>query len=82
MGRPAVSVTSAVEGLAVAKPSLINAIVGVSIAFLVALFAIQQFGTQKLSFVFAPSTSSILLQSLQLIESVTAIWLALLGATG
>jgi KUP system potassium uptake protein len=64
---PAVSVVSAVEGIAVAKPSVINDIVGISIAFLVFLFAVQRFGTQKLSFVFAP---------------ITFIWLALLGGTG
>lgn len=64
---PAVSVVSAVEGIAVAKPSVANATAGVSIAFLFGLFAIQRVGTQKISLVFAP---------------VTAIWLALLGATG
>jgi KUP system potassium uptake protein len=51
---PAVSVISAVEGIAVAQPSVTNAIVGVSIAFLVFLFALQPLGTQKISFFFAP----------------------------
>ena len=52
------SVTSAVGGIAVAKPSVANAVVGISIAFLFGLFAIQRFGTEKLSFAFAPSQSS------------------------
>lgn len=47
--------TSAVGGIAVAKPNIANAVVGVSIAFLFGLFAIQRFGTQKISLVFAPS---------------------------
>lgn len=52
---PAVSVTSAVSGIAIAKPSVIKDIVGISILFLLALFFIQQFGTTKLAFMFAPS---------------------------
>ncbi|WVR04896.1 hypothetical protein IAU60_001908 [Kwoniella sp. DSM 27419] len=64
---PAVSVTSAVGGIAVVKPSVLNAVVGISIAFLVLLFGVQRFGTGRLSFTFAP---------------ITAVWLALLGATG
>ena len=77
---PAVSVTSAVGGIAVAQPTVTNAVVGVSIAFLFVLFAIQPFGTRRLSFGFAPSTSSPNLQIA--LMTVTAIWLALLGATG
>ncbi|KAG8988684.1 hypothetical protein FRB94_002992 [Tulasnella sp. JGI-2019a] len=64
---PAVSVTSAVGGIAIAKPSVINNITGISIAFLVFLFGIQRFGTRRLSLAFAP---------------VTFIWLLLLGTTG
>ena len=52
--RPAVSVTSAVGGLAVVKPNVTSDVVGISIAFLVFLFGIQRFGTAKISFVFAP----------------------------
>jgi KUP system potassium uptake protein len=55
-------VTSAVGGIAVAKPNIANAVVGVSIAFLFGLFAIQRFGTQKISLVFAPSQLYILLK--------------------
>ncbi|KAK7457024.1 hypothetical protein VKT23_010327 [Stygiomarasmius scandens] len=51
---PAVSVTSAVGGIAVAKPEVTQNIVPISIAFLVALFCIQRFGTSGLAFVFAP----------------------------
>ena len=51
---PAVSVTSAVSGIGVAQPSVINSIVPVSIGFLIVLFFIQQFGTAKLAYTFAP----------------------------
>jgi len=51
---PAVSVTSAVAGIAVAKPSVLNQIVPISIVFLFALFFIQQFGTSRLALAFAP----------------------------
>ncbi|KAF8321383.1 potassium transporter [Cantharellus anzutake] len=64
---PAVSVTSAVGGLAVAKPSVINQITPISIGFLLALFLVQRFGTHKITFAFAP---------------VTFGWLVLIGATG
>lgn len=64
---PAVSVTSAVGGLAVAKPSVINKITPISIGFLIALFLVQRFGTARLTSVFAP---------------ITFVWLALLGSTG
>jgi len=53
---PAVSVTSAVSGIAVAQPSVINSIVPVSIGFLLVLFFVQQFGTARLAFTFAPSS--------------------------
>lgn len=69
---PAISVTSAVGGIAVAKPSVLGDITGISIvsfstfdnminrlrmikAFIFALFVIQQFGTARLGFAFAPS---------------------------
>ncbi|KAI0923360.1 hypothetical protein AcW1_006344 [Taiwanofungus camphoratus] len=67
MFTPAVSVTSAVSGIAVARPSVGHDVVPISIAFLVFLFLLQSLGTAKLAFVFAP---------------VTFIWLSLLGATG
>jgi KUP system potassium uptake protein len=53
---PAISVTSAVGGIAVAKPSTNNDIIPISIAFLFALFFIQQFGTHRLAFAFSPAS--------------------------
>ncbi|EIN06328.1 potassium transporter [Punctularia strigosozonata HHB-11173 SS5] len=64
---PAVSVTSAMGGMAVAKPSVSSDVIPISIAFLVVLFLAQPFGTAKISYVFAP---------------ITCIWLLLLVATG
>ncbi|KAF9561755.1 potassium transporter [Agrocybe pediades] len=64
---PAVSVTSAVGGIAVAKPSVISDIIPISVVFLVALFFVQQFGTAKLSFLFSP---------------IAFIWFLLLIGTG
>ncbi|KAH9014764.1 potassium transporter [Lactarius pseudohatsudake] len=63
----AVSVTSAVGGIAVAKPSVASHVVAISIAFLLVLFLSQPLGTARLSSVFAP---------------ITFIWLLLLAATG
>ncbi|KAF9052418.1 potassium transporter [Hymenopellis radicata] len=51
---PAVSVTSAVGGIAVVRESVAEHIPPISIAFLVVLFLAQQFGTAKLSSVFSP----------------------------
>lgn len=66
---PAVSVVSAVGGIAVAVPKLSpsGTIVGISCAILVLLFAIQPFGTHRVSFLFAP---------------VVAIFLATIGISG
>jgi len=52
---PAVSITSAVGGIAVAVPSVASHIIPISIGFLLVLFAVQRFGTAKLSFAFSPS---------------------------
>ncbi|KAF8627441.1 hypothetical protein AX17_006255 [Amanita inopinata Kibby_2008] len=51
---PAVSVTSAVGGIGVAKPSINNDVIPISIAFLLMLFMIQRFGTSRISLSFAP----------------------------
>ncbi|CAG8728306.1 6937_t:CDS:2, partial [Gigaspora rosea] len=51
---PAVSVISAVEGMAVPAPSLTPAIVPISCVILVILFLLQQFGTGKVGSLFAP----------------------------
>ncbi|TFK33003.1 potassium transporter [Crucibulum laeve] len=64
---PAVSVTSAVAGIAVAKPSVTADIIPISVVFLLVLFAVQQFGTARLAFTFAP---------------ISFIWFLLLIGTG
>ncbi|KIJ49086.1 hypothetical protein M422DRAFT_777639 [Sphaerobolus stellatus SS14] len=64
---PAVSITSAVGGIAVAVPSVANHIAPISVGFLLVLFVVQRFGTAKLSFAFSP---------------ITLIWFFLIGATG
>ncbi|MCO5600085.1 hypothetical protein L7F22_054193 [Adiantum nelumboides] len=65
---PCISVTSAVNGLRVAIPSLSeDLVVGVAVALLVVLFSIQGFGTGKIALVFAP---------------VMCLWLAALAAIG
>ncbi|QRV99501.1 high affinity potassium transporter [Ceratobasidium sp. AG-Ba] len=64
---PAVSVTSAVGGIAIAKPYVSSKIIPISIAFLIGLFLVQRFGTARIGKVFAP---------------VTLMWLLLLGGTG
>lgn len=83
---PAVSVTSAVAGIGVAKPSVMDSIVPISIAFLVALFLAQQLGTQRLAFAFAPGMTTFFFIKLNLIAScsliVSFIWFLLLTGTG
>ncbi|KAF8318168.1 potassium transporter [Clavulina sp. PMI_390] len=64
---PAVSVTSAVGGIAVAKPNVEKNITAISIAFLIPLFLIQRLGTHRIAATFAP---------------VTFVWLLLLAGTG
>ncbi|KAJ7486154.1 potassium transporter [Mycena galericulata] len=64
---PAVSVTSAVGGIAVAKASVTEQIVPISIVILLVLFIAQRFGTSGLAFLFAP---------------VACIWFLLLAGTG
>jgi KUP system potassium uptake protein len=51
---PAVSVTSAVAGIGVAKPSVVNDVTPISIVILIVLFIGQRFGTARLAFLFAP----------------------------
>lgn len=64
---PTTSVLSAVEGIKVQAPSIHSAVLPISCVVLVFLFAIQRFGSGKVSLVFAP---------------IIAIWLALLAGTG
>jgi KUP system potassium uptake protein len=51
---PAISVTSAVEGLKVVSPSLSHVVVPISLAILVGLFAVQRFGTGAVGWLFGP----------------------------
>src|ERR1700760_1430658 len=51
---PAISVTSAVEGLKVATPGIAHLVVPISLVILVALFAVQRFGTGAVGWMFGP----------------------------
>ena len=51
---PAISVLSAVEGLEVAQPALESVVVPVTVGILIALFAIQSRGTEKVGRLFGP----------------------------
>ncbi|KAJ7689182.1 potassium transporter [Mycena rosella] len=64
---PAVSVTSAVGGIAVAKASVTAQIIPISIVILLVLFIAQRFGTAHLAFMFAP---------------ISFVWFLLLAGTG
>lgn len=81
-----VSVTSAVGGIAVAKPSIISDTVPISIAILVVLFVGQSFGTAKLGFMFSPGTLAAILDSFpQPVDAkitVALVWFVILLATG
>ena len=52
---PAISVLSAVEGLAVAAPKLDHLVVPLTVAILVGLFTVQKRGTAAVGMVFGPS---------------------------
>ncbi|CAG8439183.1 8870_t:CDS:10 [Acaulospora morrowiae] len=54
---PAISVISAVEGIAIPAPVLTNAVVPISCVIIIALFLGQRFGTQKVGVFFAPVVS-------------------------
>ncbi len=64
---PAISVLSAVEGLKVAVPSLSSLVLPIAVAVLVALFAIQRFGTGVVGRLFGP---------------VMAVWFTVLAVIG
>jgi KUP system potassium uptake protein len=53
---PAISVLSAVEGIAVATPDLADAVIPISLIILVALFLIQKYGTAVVGQLFGPIT--------------------------
>ena len=52
---PAISVLSAVEGLEVAAPHLASFVVPITAAILIALFAVQSRGTQRVAVYFGPT---------------------------
>ena len=64
---PAISVLSAVEGLEIATPVLKPYVVPITVAVLIALFAIQRTGTSTVGALFGP---------------VMALWFCVLGAAG
>jgi KUP system potassium uptake protein len=64
---PAISVLGAVEGVAVAAPSLEHLIVPATVVILVGLFAIQRRGTATVGAVFGP---------------IMLVWFACIGAVG
>ena len=64
---PAISVLSAVEGLKVATPSLAHLVVPISLGILIALFAIQRYGTGTVGWLFGP---------------VMLLWFAVIGVLG
>ncbi|HEX7382075.1 MAG TPA: KUP/HAK/KT family potassium transporter [Nevskiaceae bacterium] len=51
---PAISILSAVEGLGIASPRLQHDVIPITIVILVALFAVQRFGTARIGAVFGP----------------------------
>ena len=76
---PAVSVLSAVEGLAVAAPAFAGLVLPISVAILVFLFTIQKSGTAKVGLFFGPimlvyfATISVL-GILSVIETPAVLW--------
>ena len=64
---PAISVTSAVEGLKVASPGLAHLVVPISLGILVGLFAIQRRGTGAVGWLFGP---------------LLLVWFAVIGILG
>ncbi len=64
---PAISVLSAVEGLAVAAPLLANEILPITVVILIGLFALQKRGTAGIGAIFGP---------------VTLVWFTVMGLLG
>ncbi len=64
---PAISVLSAVEGLEVAAPDLKRFVLPITLAVLVALFAMQKHGTERVGRIFGP---------------ITCLWFAALAVLG
>ncbi|KAA5597170.1 potassium transporter Kup [Blastochloris sulfoviridis] len=64
---PAISVLSAVEGLKLVTPSLAHAVIPISVAIIIGLFAVQSFGTAKVAAWFGP---------------ITVVWFLAMAAAG
>ena len=64
---PAISVLSAIEGLQVVSPDLATYVMPISLAILIALFALQRYGTGAVGKFFGP---------------IIVIWFIVLGLTG
>jgi len=64
---PAISVLSAVEGLELVAPGMERWVVPITLVIIVLVFAVQRFGTAKVSIVFGP---------------VMGLWLLVLGFSG
>jgi KUP system potassium uptake protein len=64
---PAISVLSAIEGLALARPSLAPAVIPITCVILVALFAVQKRGTGAVGKLFGP---------------IMLVWFVTIGALG
>ena len=64
---PAVSVLSAVEGVKLVAPGMERWIVPITLVIIIGVFAVQRFGTAKVSVVFGP---------------VTGLWFLVLGFSG
>ncbi len=64
---PAISVLSAVEGTTIAAPALEDLVLPLTVAILVAIFAVQRFGTHAVGRVFGP---------------IMVLWFTVLGVLG
>ncbi|HEY1117338.1 MAG TPA: KUP/HAK/KT family potassium transporter, partial [Acidimicrobiales bacterium] len=64
---PAISVLSAVEGTTIAAPALEDLVLPLTVAILVAIFAVQRFGTHAVGRVFGP---------------IMVLWFSVLGVLG
>lgn len=64
---PAMSVLSAVEGVKLVAPGMERWVVPITLVIIVGIFAVQRFGTAKVSIIFGP---------------VTGIWFLVLGFSG
>jgi len=64
---PAISVLSAVEGVELVAPGMTRWVVPITMLIIIGVFAVQRFGTAKVSIVFGP---------------ITALWFLVLGISG